>query len=299
MKNAVFQILFVGSHKPCISLKCVSTRNTFGIHIMFKKNKFIISALLAFIASTSLINAETTTWNFVTGSAGYDVDNSGNNFGNQLSIDSDDDGSAELTIEAWASTGCGWSCGNDDEVFQGYASTNAWGLLNYNLDSSNSSLTGENHEIDNKGGDVDMMFFSFLESTALTGIELGWADDSDISIAAFSTLPTLNGSTWSEIAAQSIFSASFNDIGTSPYSLANEISGVLVEAQYWLIGAYSAVFEDKNLSDENDAFKIASITTKTTKKPEPKPPTEVAEPSTFAVLAGFGLFLIWRRKKAM
>jgi hypothetical protein len=263
---------------------------------VFKKNKFIISVLLAFVASTSFINAETTTWDFATGSAGYDVDNSGNNFGNQLSIDINNDGIAELTIEAWADTGCGWYCGNDDEVFQGYASTNSWGLLNYNLDASDGSLTGENHAIDNSGGDVDMMFFSFLESTALTGIELGWADDSDISIAAFSILPTLNGNTWSQIAAQSIFSASFNDIGTSPYSLANEISGVLVEAQYWLIGAYSAVFEDKHLTHENDAFKIASITTK---KPEPKPPTEVSEPSTFAVFASFGLFLIWRRKKMM
>jgi hypothetical protein len=251
-----------------------------------------------FVASTSISLADETIWVFENDKPN-NVVNSGNNFGNKLTIDTNGDNVDDLTIEAWASTGCGWSCGDDNEVFQGYAATNSSGLLNYNLDSSNGSLTGEDHVIDNKDGDVDMMFFSFLESTALTKIDLGWAQDSDISVAAFGTLPTLEGNTWSQIAAQSIFSASFNDIGTSPYTLANEISGAVVEAQYWLIGAYTAVFGDKHLSDNNDAFKIAAITTKTTKKPKPKPPTEVAEPSTFAVFVSFGLFLMWRRKKAM
>jgi len=118
---------------------------------MFVKNKFIISVLLAFVASTSISYAETTIWVFEDDSSNYDVDSSGNNFGNQLSIDTDNDGTAELTIEAWADTGCGWFCGADNEVFQGYASTNAYGLLNYNLDApNNSSLTGEDHTIDNR-----------------------------------------------------------------------------------------------------------------------------------------------------
>jgi hypothetical protein len=265
---------------------------------MFTRNKFIIAVLLAFVASISISYADETVWVFETDKPNQVV-SSGNNFGNELTIDTDGDGVDDLSIEAWASTGCGWSCGQDDEVFQGYAATNAWGLLNYNLDTPDGTLTGENHVIDNGNGDVDMMFFSFLESTALTGIDLGWAQDSDISIAAFGTLPTLQGNTWSQIAAQSIFSASFNDIGTSPYSLANKISGVVVEAQYWLIGAYTSTFGNIHVSSQNDAFKIASITTETTKKPEPKPPTEVAEPSTFAVFASFGLFLMWRRKKSM
>jgi hypothetical protein len=266
---------------------------------MFISNKFIKSVLFAFVASTSISYAETTTWNFNAGSAGYDVDNSGNVFGNQLSIDSDNDGTAELTIQAWANTGCGWGCGNDNDLGQGYATTNSYGLLNYNLDTQSGSLTGEQHVIDNGDGDTDMMLFSFLESTALTSIDIGWFDgDSDVSIAAFSSLPTLLGNTWSDIATQSIFSASFSNLGTGPYALANEVSGMVVEAQYWLIGAYSSIFGDSGANDNNtDAFKIASITTQTSITPPPDN-TVVTEPSTIAMFASFGLFLMWRRKKA-
>ena len=268
---------------------------------MFKRNNFIIWVLLAFSVTTSKSYAEITTWEFRQGAANYDVDNSANAFGNLLSIDSDNDGTPELTIEAWANTGCGWSCGNDDHVAQGFASTNDWGLLNYNLDSSSGSLKGENHVIDNAGGDVDMMFFSFSESTALSGIDIGWfSGDSDVSIAAFSTLPTLNGNTWNTIVGQSIFKASFSNLGNAPYSLTNEVAGAVVEAKYWLIGAYSSIFGDSGANDSNsDSFKLASITTTQTLKTPPKDPdlVEVAEPSTIAIFASFGLFLMWRRKK--
>lgn len=265
----------------------------------------MISVLLAFVASTSVSYADETTWNFREGSTGYDVNSTGAAFGNVLSIDSDNDGTAELTVEAWANTGCGWGCGDDNDLGQGYATTNSHGLLNYNLDapSGRNALTGEEHVIDNGGGDTDMMLFSFLESTALTGIDIGWfSDDSDISIAAFSSLPTLLGNTWSDIATQSIFSASFSNLGTGFYGLTNEISDVTVEAQYWLIGAYSSIFGDSGAHDNHiDGIKIASITTETTVKPTPKPPTpvQVSEPSTIAMFASLGLFLMWRRKKSV
>lgn len=267
---------------------------------MFAKNKFIISVLVAFVASTSMSYAETTIWNFNTGASDYNVENSGNAFGNLLSIDSDNDGTAELTIQAWSDTGCGWGCGSDSEVFQGFASTNSGGLLNYNRDTPNgtNTLTGEEHVIDNRDGDTDMMFFSFTESTALTGIDIGWISDgydSDVSIVAFNSLPTLSGNTWSDIVTQSIFSASFSNLGKAPYALSNEIAGTVVEAKYWLIGAYNSIFGDSGANDNSaDSFKLASITTQTT----PKPPTEVAEPSTLAMFASFGLFLMWRRKKS-
>jgi hypothetical protein len=264
-----------------------------GSNSMYVKNKFILSVFLTFVASTSVSFADETVWVFETDKTNSVV-NSGNNFGNQLSIDTDTDGTADLTIQAWSDTGDGWFGSDDNEVEQGYASTNDWGLLNYNLDSPNGTLTGEDHTIDNNHGDVDMMLFSFTESTSLIGIELGWAQDSDISIAAFSSLPSLSGNTWTEIVTQSIFTASFNDIGTGPYSLANELSSVVVEAQYWLIGAYTSIFENLHISSHNDAFKIASITTETL-----LPPTEVAEPSTIAAFASFCLFLMWRRKRSM
>lgn len=265
----------------------------------FNKAKFILPVLVTLAASISLSHAAETTWVFETDSVDYDVDNTANAFGNQLSIDSDNDGTAELTVQAWADTGCGWACGSDSAVEQGFASTNSSGLLNYNLDTPNgtNSLTGEEHVIDNKDGDVDMMLFSFAESTALTGIDIGWfRNDSDVSIAAFGSLPSLSGNTWTDIVANSIFSASFSNLGTAPFALANEIAGEVVEAKYWLIGAYSSIFGDSGANDSNsDQFKIASITTEAS---VPPPPTEVSEPSTIALFASFGLLVLWRRKKS-
>ena len=76
----------------------------------------------------------------------------------------------------------------------------------------------------------------------------------------------------------------------------DEVAGAVVEAKYWLVGAYSSIFGDSGANDNNtDSFKLASITTQT---PDPKPPTEVAEPSTIAMFASFGLFLMWRRKRS-
>lgn len=260
--------------------------------------------LFVFITSTSICYAESTTWNFAAGTPNYDVDNTGDAYGNTLSIDSDDDGTPELTIQAWADTGPGWAKGDDDEVFQGFASTSSYGLLNYNLDTDDDDLRGEYHAIDNKGRDTDMMFFTFTESVALTGIDIGWAGyDTDVSIVAFNTLPTLEGNTWSAIVDQSFFSASFSNLGLAPYALANvdAVSGAIIEAQYWLIGAYNSIFGDSGASDYYaDSFKIATITTKPKDKdkPSPKPPTEVSEPSTIAMFASFGLFLMWRRRKS-
>lgn len=266
---------------------------------MLTINKFIRSVLLTFVASTSMSYAGIiTTWDFATGSANYDVDNSSVAFGNLLSIDSNDDGTSELTIQAWADTGCGWNCGTDDEVYQGFASTDSGGLLNFNLDTSDGSLTGEEDTIDNRS-DVDMMFFSFSESTALTGIDIGWySGDTDISIAAFSSMPILSGNTWANIVGQSIFSASFSNPGAAPYSLQNEVLGVVVESNYWLVGAYSSVFGDSGANDNNsDKFKLASITTQTSRPPE-EPPIEVPEPTTISMFASFALFLMWRRKRS-
>ncbi|MEI8648809.1 PEP-CTERM sorting domain-containing protein [Paraglaciecola sp. Hal342] len=45
-------------------------------------------------------------------------------------------------------------------------------------------------------------------------------------------------------------------------------------------------------------MKIAGITTVAGVGPDPKPPTDVAEPSSLAVLASFGLFAAWRRRKS-
>jgi hypothetical protein len=119
------------------------------------------------------------------------------------------------------------------------------------------------------------------------------SSDSDISIAAFNYDPTsvLKGSTWSEIVVTSLFSSSYQNIGTSTYTFpfANSSS---VTAQYWLIGAYNKVFGQLN-DYTTDYFKISSITTTAAVKEV----TEVDAPTSFGVFILASLLILARNQR--
>jgi hypothetical protein len=249
----------------------------------------VVVVVLCLIATSSW--ATSTTWAFNTDSSDYDIDAYDTEFGNQLTIDTDDDGNPELNISAWSDTGCGWYCGDDRDIFNAFASTDSQGLLNYNRDNPNAIVDGEYAKIDSFSGDFDMMLFSFSDSVSLTGISLASIGyDSDVSIAAFSSLPTLTSSTWSSVATAALFSTSFANFNNGINDITNlSDSNNVVEAQYWLIGAYNAVFTDAGpyVGMGNDAFKLASITTE---------PSAVSEPAIMLIFAS-GLMLIWLRRK--
>ena len=243
---------------------------------MVVNRNIMLFALIALTSATSCFAADTT-WDFTTSSSSSSY-GSGNVDGNVLTFN---EGGEDLTVTAWADT-------DGSDVETATAAHNAWGLLNYN------QYSGDGHYVDN-GRDTDMLLLSFDSSVSLSSIQLGYfRNDSDISIAAFSSAPVLAGNTWSEVASNAFFSTSYANIGTSVFAMNNLIGGAVVEAQYWLIGAYNSVFG--GLSDSNmDKLKIAALTT-SPKTPSPKPPIDVAEPSTFAMFASFGLFVLWRRK---
>ncbi|GAC05861.1 exosortase-dependent surface protein XDP1 [Paraglaciecola chathamensis] len=241
------------------------------------------AALAASLVTMSFASLATdyTVWDFTTSGTKY---GSGNYDGNQLSFSSSDNA---LSVNAWADTG------SSNTIETATAAQNSWGLLNLNRDENYNE-----HYVDN-GYDSDMLLLSFDDFVSITKIDLGSAPyDSDISIAAFDSLPTLEGQTWSEVASSdsAIFSASFFDIGTRWASLTSQTSGI--DSKYWVIGAYNGAFGSPGYTSSNDFLKIAGIKTIPGVGPDPKPPTDVAEPSSLAVLASFGLFAAWRRRKS-
>lgn len=253
----------------------------------------LVTMSFASLATSTTGPSDDTYWNFTSNglaaASGQDTAwGSGQSYGNNMLLSND---GFEVTITAWADTG---EVSGDDRIESAAVSRNNSGLLNYNRHYSDNY---DSHYVDNYG-DTDMLLFTFDDLVSITGIDLGYFNnDSDISIAAFDSLPTLQGQTWANVADGASFSASFTDIGTTNYSIATSTAGV--DSKYWVIGAYNSSFGTVSDSDQfGDKLKIAGITTVAGSSPDPKPPTDVAEPSSLAVLASFGLFAAWRRRKS-
>lgn len=243
-------------------------------------------ALAASLMTMSFVSlaTDTTSWDFTTSSGtSYGSGTGTNSYGNTLDFSSTDN---NLSITAWADTN---ERNDPDTIQNATAARNSHGLLNYNRNRN------DGHYVDNSG-DTDMLLFTFDDLVSITKINIGYySGDSDISIAAFDSLPTLQGQTWESVANAASYSASFSNLETSNYSIASSTAGV--DSKYWVIGAYNGAFGSPGWTTGNDNLKIAGITT--TLGATPKPPTDVAEPSSLAILASFGLFAAWRRKKSI
>ena len=259
------------------------------------RNVALTASLMTF--SFASLATETTSWNFQTSNGQSDQWGNGAFFGNEMDFYAD---GIELNITAWADTD---EISGDDKIEEAAVSRNGSGLLNYNRnynerDSHGDRLDG--HYVDNSI-DTDMLLFTFDDLVSITGINIGYYNnDSDITIAAFDSsnlAPILDGKTWAQVAQDAIFKASFNDIGNGT-SFAGLTADTGIESKYWVIGAYNSAFGSAG-DNQKDYLKIAGITTVAGLELSPKPPTsDVAEPSSLAILASFGLFTVWRRRKS-
>lgn len=268
---------------------------------MNKINKALIIGILL-LTGARTVNATTddTVWDFTWGSTDYtstsgDVSDcwSGCYYGNTFELTS---GTSELDITAWSDTG------HSSTVENANVSHNDGGLLNYNRNWVQNS-TGDwhlddDHTVDN-ALQRDMLLLTFEEAVRLTSLKIGWyKTDSDITIAAFDSLPTLTGNTWSSIASAASYVASYSNFVVGSFATINEAA---YEAQYWLVGSYNKFLSNKGWTSSNDYIKIAGLTThvsdkETSNADSGTPTTQANAPSTFAIL-GLALSVLWLRRR--
>lgn len=144
----------------------------------------------------------------------------------------------------------------------------------------------EQHTIDNIGTS-DFLLFSFSDAVNVSDIKLGYVErgkDSDVSVAAFDSLDSINYSNWTSIIDSAIYSTSYNNVA----NVSPDLSSFGSAAKYWLIGAYNSVFGG-NLSSHNDSFKLLALTTTT-------PKVDVPAPATALLFGALGLLVLRRRK---
>ena len=305
---------------------------------MVTKNKFIISVLVAFIASTSNSFATSghssysgkyrsgcshsntpgsTTCDSWEGALNYDMyieNGSGNNVEDGYNITGSNvviDG-VGIEVSAWADT----SGNNDDLIVEGNLagpwSSNGevgFGMMNQDEeDWGNYSNSGYSHSIDNFGGsvtDYDMVLFSFSDAVSLVGATFSWLTNSSstqqVSVVGLNDISglTSGSSTWSDIASSAAV------VTSGSFQIEHCDDGYVSDftttdaAQYWLVGAYNTAFGYvSGFSQNNDGFKLASIGF--TKEPDSveKPPVEANAPSSFALIMLTGGFMAWRKRKA-
>lgn len=254
-------------------------------------NKIILTVFALLFSGASI--AASQTWDFKNTDSNLNNNSTGNTW-------SDSQGGVDLAATAWADTDenwdcttSGWACLNpsnwtktSDLVESARLDTNNHGLLVYNQNF-------DGHAIDNVI-DYDMVLLSFSKDVNLSGITLGWAfPDSDITVAAFDSEPSLSGETWDAVASSASDIWTFENVSVnSYYDFSADTAGV--NSQHWLVGAYNSSFE--YLHDcISDAIKIAGITTSTSTSGKPVPVPEPA--SIFIFLAGlFGIMLKYRKQ---
>ncbi len=212
-----------------------------------------------------------------------------------------------IGVSAWADT-----YGRNDDIV---VDANLYKISNYygygvTNDDWESAHNSPDHAIDNVNqvrgnwSDFDFVLFSFDEEINLSGAQFTWrysSSDSQVSVAALDDISGLTSgtNTWSDIVGDALSTGSY-DITSSTSSSGYEARFDLVDtARYWLVGAYNTVFGDNGGHMYNDAFKLSAVSfTQNTTPTNGKPPAEVSEPASVALLASGLMLVAWRRKQA-
>ncbi len=210
-----------------------------------------------------------------------------------------------ISVSAWSDTVGTY---NDDVVTSAYVSD--LGHYGYGVYNKDDEIRGSSpdHAIDsvntvyyNVDHDFDFILLSFSESVSLSGAAFTWVGDmtdTQVSIAGLDDISglTSNTQTWSNIVEDALTAGSYNITNTNSIDVAQFEQNA--SSQYWLIGAYNAVFGQLNADMFDDAFKLASIGfSKAMPSNDPPSSTEVSEPHSIGILLAAGLIYCRQRKQ--
>lgn len=229
------------------------------------RNVFVLCALP--LISLPTIAADTV-WNF---DNPYNLNNRIGNYGSSYSTSVGD-----VSVNV-----LGWSYDSHENKLVssslGVWSGSGMGSLNSKYDQ---------HTIDNYGRS-DFLLFSFSDAVNVSDIKLGYVErgyDSDVSVAAFDSLGSIDFTSWSSAIDSAIYSTSYNNVA----NVSPDLSSFGSAAKFWLIGAYNKVFGG-DLDRHYDKFKLLALTTST-------PKVDVPAPATALLFGALGLLVLRRRK---
>lgn len=284
--------------------------------------KLILTSIIAATSVSAMATGtvEEQTWQFSS------VHLNGDYNGNSLNLVSN---GISLEVSGWASTaiGCQNSSFDTDPCVRD-ANLKQWnsGIGMENRDEAHHGITGQPHHaidnIKNNGGsgdlDYEMVLLTFSEDVNLDSLDIGWTyctrtwnqqcdssdngKDADLSILAYTDNTNsqnfFDSSTrWEDIVGNGTnggWDLIQHAADVDAYSTLGLTSGDSIFSRYWLVGAYNNVFGGSMMSNRNDAFKLAGLTTITHSDTDTS--TGVSAPATLGMFAGLMVFLLYRRK---
>lgn len=222
----------------------------------------------------------------------WNFSGSGQNVNNGTMLGSD--ASTAVTIKGYSNTG---DVSGEDTI-ETVKSVIRWGSgLGVCSNDDNCSSSGphatDNYGDNEVGGDTDMILFSFNKAIDLDTVSVGWWEDSDITVLAYTAagIPTsLVGGLYSALPSGWSFIGNYADVAAEAGNTVN-VNASNVVASHWLIGAYNPLIRSEGWSTENDAIKLSALSGTI-------PGNSVPEPASLALLGiGFTAFGFTRRRR--